>query len=105
LLRICPQQRQFHIAFNSIYLSETVSAQALTAKALASERSVRPDDMSSADSRHAYKKEQKVGEGQYAIVYLGRHTETDRKVAIKSIKMGQSKDGRHPPPSPHVWLF
>lgn len=43
--------------------------------------------------KHRYTKEQKVGEGQYAIVYLGRQSATNRKVAIKSIKIGQFKDG------------
>jgi cyclin-dependent kinase 7 len=45
---------------------------------------------------YTYRKEQKVGEGQYAIVYLGRQSGTERRVAIKSIKMGQSKDGDSP---------
>jgi len=47
-------------------------------------------------TKYVYKKEQKVGEGQYAIVYLGRQSQTDRKVAIKSIKIGQFKDGKPP---------
>jgi len=44
-------------------------------------------------NKFIYRKEQKVGEGQYAIVYLGKQSVTDRKVAIKSIKIGQFKDG------------
>ncbi|THH10359.1 hypothetical protein EW145_g1399 [Phellinidium pouzarii] len=38
-------------------------------------------------------KEQKVGEGTYAVVYQGREANTTRKVAIKKIKVGQFKDG------------
>ena len=44
-------------------------------------------------AKHRYTKEQKVGEGQYAIVYLGKQSGTNRRVAIKSIKIGQFKDG------------
>ena len=43
--------------------------------------------------KYRYTKEQKVGEGQYAIVYLGKQSGTNRRVAIKSIKIGQFKDG------------
>lgn len=49
--------------------------------------------MSPAAIKHRYTKEQKVGEGQYAIVYLGKQSGTNRRVAIKSIKIGQFKDG------------
>jgi len=38
-------------------------------------------------------KDQKVGEGTYAVVYRGREVGTNRKVAIKKIKVGQFKDG------------
>jgi serine/threonine protein kinase len=50
--------------------------------------------MPPAIAKYEYKKEQKVGEGQYAIVYLGKQSGTNRKVAIKSIKIGQFKDGK-----------
>ncbi|EEB05152.1 CMGC/CDK/CDK7 protein kinase Mcs6 [Schizosaccharomyces japonicus yFS275] len=40
-----------------------------------------------------YVKERKVGEGTYAVVFLGRQKETNRKVAIKKIKLSQFKDG------------
>ncbi|KAG5517818.1 hypothetical protein PMAC_000272 [Pneumocystis sp. 'macacae'] len=40
-----------------------------------------------------YTKDKKVGEGTYAIVYLGRQLSTNRKVAIKKIKIGQLKEG------------
>jgi len=40
-----------------------------------------------------YSKETKVGEGTYAVVYLGHEHATGRKVAIKKIKVGQFKDG------------
>jgi cyclin-dependent kinase 7 len=52
--------------------------------------------MSPPSVKHRYSKEQKVGEGQYAIVYLGKQSGTNRRVAIKSIKIGQFKDGRGP---------
>ncbi|KAH3685801.1 hypothetical protein WICPIJ_003228 [Wickerhamomyces pijperi] len=40
-----------------------------------------------------YTKSKKVGEGTYAVVYLGHHTATQRPIAIKEIKAGQFKDG------------
>ncbi|GAA5825235.1 hypothetical protein JCM11251_006155 [Rhodosporidiobolus azoricus] len=40
-----------------------------------------------------YTKDKKVGEGTYAVVYLGKEAGTGRKVAIKKIKVGQFKDG------------
>ncbi|BGP17384.1 hypothetical protein JCM10213_002867 [Rhodosporidiobolus nylandii] len=40
-----------------------------------------------------YTKDKKVGEGTYAVVYLGKEVGTGRKVAIKKIKVGQFKDG------------
>ncbi|GAA5992820.1 hypothetical protein JCM10908_001354 [Rhodotorula pacifica] len=40
-----------------------------------------------------YSKDKKVGEGTYAVVYLGRQIDTGRKIAIKKIKVGQFKDG------------
>ncbi|ORY70635.1 kinase-like domain-containing protein, partial [Leucosporidium creatinivorum] len=40
-----------------------------------------------------YSKDKKVGEGTYAVVYLGREVATGRKIAIKKIKVGQFKDG------------
>lgn len=48
-------------------------------------------------TRHRYTKESKVGEGTYAIVYLGRQSGTNRRVAIKSIRIGAFKDGLPPP--------
>ncbi|KAF9245302.1 kinase-like domain-containing protein [Melanogaster broomeanus] len=38
-------------------------------------------------------KDQKVGEGTYAVVYRGREASTGRRIAIKKIKVGQFKDG------------
>ena len=49
--------------------------------------------MTAATVKYRYTKEQKVGEGQYAIVYLGKQSGTNRRIAIKSIKIGQFKDG------------
>ncbi|KAK9480920.1 kinase-like domain-containing protein [Lipomyces japonicus] len=43
--------------------------------------------------KEKYTKEKKVGEGTYAVVYLGRQVSTSRPVAIKKIKVGQFKDG------------
>lgn len=40
-----------------------------------------------------YSKNKKVGEGTYAIVYLGNEIATKRKIAIKEIKTGIFKDG------------
>ncbi|KAJ3085482.1 TFIIH complex serine/threonine-protein kinase subunit kin28 [Quaeritorhiza haematococci] len=40
-----------------------------------------------------YAKDKKVGEGTYAVVYLGTQLDTGRKIAIKKIKIGQFKDG------------
>ncbi|GAA5902496.1 hypothetical protein JCM5296_006433 [Sporobolomyces johnsonii] len=40
-----------------------------------------------------YSKDKKVGEGTYAVVYLGKEVATGRKIAIKKIKVGQFKDG------------
>ncbi|GAA5990243.1 hypothetical protein JCM11641_001796 [Rhodosporidiobolus odoratus] len=40
-----------------------------------------------------YTKDKKVGEGTYAVVYLGKELSTGRMVAIKKIKVGQFKDG------------
>ncbi|OMJ17013.1 Serine/threonine-protein kinase KIN28 [Smittium culicis] len=40
-----------------------------------------------------YKKDKKLGEGTYAVVYLGYDNRTGRKVAIKKIKLGSMKNG------------
>ncbi|EGV65292.1 TFIIH complex serine/threonine-protein kinase subunit kin28 [Yamadazyma tenuis] len=40
-----------------------------------------------------YSKERKVGEGTYAVVYLGKQMKTKRSIAIKEIKTGLFKDG------------
>ncbi|EWG91686.1 Kin28p [Saccharomyces cerevisiae P301] len=40
-----------------------------------------------------YTKEKKVGEGTYAVVYLGCQHSTGRKIAIKEIKTSEFKDG------------
>ncbi|CAO3611471.1 unnamed protein product [Cunninghamella blakesleeana] len=42
-----------------------------------------------------YRKDAKIGEGTYAVVYRGTQASTGRKIAIKKIKMGQFKDGLH----------
>lgn len=39
------------------------------------------------ESVRRFKKERKVGEGGYAVVYEGRDLQTNRRVAIKKIKM------------------
>ncbi|CDK27712.1 unnamed protein product [Kuraishia capsulata CBS 1993] len=40
-----------------------------------------------------YTLDQKVGEGTYAVVYLGKQTLTGRQIAVKQIKTGGFKDG------------
>lgn len=40
-----------------------------------------------------YKKDSRVGEGTYAVVFLGKQLRTSRNVAIKEIKTGLFKDG------------
>lgn len=40
-----------------------------------------------------YKKQHKLGEGTYAVVYQALEISSQRVVAIKKIKMGQFKDG------------
>ena len=59
---------------------------------------LRPATMQTAAEKNAairtsYAKLAKVGEGTYASVFLARHTATSRKVAIKKIKVVDSKDG------------
>lgn len=45
--------------------------------------------MQNEQTLHKYTKEKKVGEGTYAVVYVGRQRSTDRRVAIKMIKVGE----------------
>lgn len=40
-----------------------------------------------------YSKDRKVGEGTYAVVYVGKQIQTKRQIAIKEIKTGLFKDG------------
>lgn len=40
-----------------------------------------------------YTKAKKVGEGTYAVVYLGKEVTSGRDIAVKEIKTGQFKDG------------
>ncbi|CAN6616237.1 serine/threonine-protein kinase Kin28p [Trichomonascus vanleenenianus] len=40
-----------------------------------------------------YTKEKRVGEGTYAVVYVGHQIDTKRRVAIKMIKVSEFKDG------------
>lgn len=40
-----------------------------------------------------YTKDKKVGEGTYAVVYVGKQVKTNRKIATKEIKTGLFKDG------------
>ncbi|KAG6810198.1 cyclin-dependent serine/threonine protein kinase [Tricholoma furcatifolium] len=53
------------------------------------------DAVEKANTAHQkrWTKDQKVGEGTYAVVYRGRELATGRKIAIKKIKVGQFKDG------------
>ncbi|KAH9000361.1 kinase-like domain-containing protein [Lactarius akahatsu] len=50
-------------------------------------------ERANADRQKKWVKDQKVGEGTYAVVYRGRELATGRKIAIKKIKVGQFKDG------------
>ncbi|KAJ1801399.1 TFIIH complex serine/threonine-protein kinase subunit kin28 [Coemansia sp. RSA 2399] len=45
------------------------------------------------ETESLYKKEKKLGEGTYAVVYMGHHIKTQRKVAIKKIKLGNARSG------------
>ncbi|ORX69773.1 Pkinase-domain-containing protein [Linderina pennispora] len=45
------------------------------------------------ETESLYKKEKKLGEGTYAVVYLGQHVKTGRTVAIKKIKLGNMRSG------------
>ncbi|KAJ7065207.1 kinase-like domain-containing protein [Mycena amicta] len=46
-----------------------------------------------AERQKRWVKDQKIGEGTYAVVYRGAEASTSRKVAIKKIKVGLFKDG------------
>ncbi|CAK5273806.1 unnamed protein product [Mycena citricolor] len=50
-------------------------------------------EKANAERQRRWTKDQKIGEGTYAVVYRGREASTNRKVAIKKIKVGQFKDG------------
>ncbi|KAM5532377.1 hypothetical protein V8D89_013971 [Ganoderma adspersum] len=50
-------------------------------------------EKANADRQRRWSKDQKIGEGTYAVVYRGREVATGKKVAIKKIKVGQFKDG------------
>ncbi|KIL00759.1 hypothetical protein PAXRUDRAFT_7974 [Paxillus rubicundulus Ve08.2h10] len=50
-------------------------------------------EQANAERQKRWVKDQKVGEGTYAVVYRGREASTGRKVAVKKIKVGQFKDG------------
>ncbi|KAI8386550.1 Serine/threonine-protein kinase KIN28 [Nakaseomyces glabratus] len=43
--------------------------------------------------RAEYTKEKKVGEGTYAVVYVGTKQSTGRRIAVKEIKTSEFKDG------------
>ena len=44
-------------------------------------------------SESNYSKERKVGEGTYAVVYLGKQLSTGNEIAVKEIKTSEFKDG------------
>ncbi|CAL1714765.1 unnamed protein product [Somion occarium] len=50
-------------------------------------------EKANAERQRKWVKDQKIGEGTYAVVYRGRELSTGRKIAIKKIKVGQFKDG------------
>lgn len=45
------------------------------------------------DNGENYTREKKVGEGTYAVVFVGKQITTQKRIAIKSIKVGEFKDG------------
>ncbi|KAJ2379430.1 TFIIH complex serine/threonine-protein kinase subunit kin28, partial [Coemansia sp. RSA 2603] len=45
------------------------------------------------ETESLYKKQRKLGEGTYAVVYQGQHIKTGRTVAIKKIKIGNMRSG------------
>ncbi|KAJ2704535.1 TFIIH complex serine/threonine-protein kinase subunit kin28 [Coemansia sp. IMI 203386] len=45
------------------------------------------------ETESLYKKQRKLGEGTYAVVYQGQHIKTGRTVAIKKIKVGNMRSG------------
>ncbi|ODV63432.1 TFIIH complex serine/threonine-protein kinase subunit KIN28 [Ascoidea rubescens DSM 1968] len=51
------------------------------------------DTTSSKDTISSYIKDTRVGEGTYAVVYVGQHSPSHRRVAIKEIKTIMFKDG------------
>ncbi|TDL24030.1 Pkinase-domain-containing protein [Rickenella mellea] len=50
-------------------------------------------EKANAERQKRWIKDQKVGEGTYAVVYRGHEASTGKKIAIKKIKVGQFKDG------------
>jgi cyclin-dependent kinase 7 len=42
-----------------------------------------------------YTKDEKIGEGTYAVVYKGTDKETSQRVAIKKLRMGHQREGIH----------
>lgn len=49
--------------------------------------------MANAQIQARYSKEKKVGEGTYAVVYLGQEIETGRKIAIKKVRCRPARWG------------
>lgn len=49
--------------------------------------------MVQATHQQKYSKDKKVGEGTYAVVYVGKQINSKREIAIKEIKTGLFKDG------------
>ncbi|KAJ2722436.1 TFIIH complex serine/threonine-protein kinase subunit kin28 [Coemansia sp. Benny D115] len=45
------------------------------------------------ETESLYRKQKKLGEGTYAVVYQGQHIHTGRTVAIKKLKMGNMRSG------------
>ncbi|KAF7309578.1 Cmgc cdk cdk7 protein kinase [Mycena indigotica] len=50
-------------------------------------------EKANAERQKRWVKDQKIGEGTYAVVYRGREASSGRQVAIKKIKVGLFKDG------------
>lgn len=48
-------------------------------------RTMEAAEAANAAIQQRYTKDKKVGEGTYAVVYLGRQVDTQRKIAIKKV--------------------
>ncbi|KAG7664482.1 uncharacterized protein J8A68_001988 [[Candida] subhashii] len=86
--KICRDRKLLQISSNYSFPSAIMSTAAVATR--------RPESNKARESpatTQNYSKEKKVGEGTYAVVYLGHQITTKRRIAIKEIKTGIFKDG------------